>query len=159
MINRKPLSADAERRRNEALARGRAIAAANRAAGGGSNLSITAAIKRVLDKTNNLTRRKYSEMLAEALVDSAIAGNVQAAREILDRVDGKVESKQEAGVSAIGAIVQALAAAREAGLLPRPSIPAEVVPDPVPSIADSTHVAIADDGGGVADDSGHSGGL
>lgn len=62
-------------------------------------LSIVAALKRMLDKTPEGKDKKYLDMLVERVLKIGIAdGNVQMLKDIIDRVDGRAKSKIDIGV-------------------------------------------------------------
>jgi len=52
-----------------------------------------------------VTKKKKLRRIAQALVDAAIAGDVQAAKEIGDRLDGKVSQAIEAQIDATMVVI------------------------------------------------------
>ncbi len=57
-------------------------------------VTMTNALKRLLAKRDT-DGRPWRDVVAQALVDAALAGNVSAIKEIYERLDGKVEQGQE----------------------------------------------------------------
>ena len=52
--------------------------------------SITSALKRVLAEVDERTGKEVAELLARSMVKNAMAGNSQALRQLLDRVEGQL---------------------------------------------------------------------
>jgi ribosomal protein S17E len=57
------------------------------------SLSLTNAIKRVLDSVDDKSKKKIIDILAVAATKHAINGNAGYFREVIERVDGKVTNK------------------------------------------------------------------
>lgn len=60
---------------------------------------ISIALAKILNEevSNNLRPRTYFDMIAEALVRKALKGNIQAFREIADRIEGKPSEVRRVG--------------------------------------------------------------
>jgi hypothetical protein len=58
-------------------------------------ISITSYLKEHLAEVDEATGKNYAELVALKLIELAIGGDLEAIREILNRVDGKVIEKHE----------------------------------------------------------------
>lgn len=109
--------------------------------------SPTRDLKRILRSREPNSGLRYSRLFAKALVDAALAGDVNAMRVILDRVDGPVAQKLDL-TAVVAPVIQLALPVSEAPELPGPQDlrTIDVTPQPaVPAV-----VTRADDSPAVA---------
>jgi hypothetical protein len=58
-------------------------------------ISITSQLKEHLCEIDEATEKTKAEIIVEKLIDLALAGNLEAIKEIMNRVDGKVVERHE----------------------------------------------------------------
>jgi hypothetical protein len=58
-------------------------------------VSITSYLKKDLATIDEKTGKTYAEIVAQKLIDLALGGDLEAIKEILNRIDGKVLDKHE----------------------------------------------------------------